>query len=312
MTVHLFSAPAKINLSLRIVGRRDDGFHLLQTVMSTVSLFDGLAVTPNREGRLSLEVLPELDIAAKDNLVMKGMVALREQAGDSTLGASVRLYKRIPSQAGLGGGSSDVATILLALNRLWKLNLPLKELIPLGVRLGADVPIFLGGTAAWAEGVGERLTPLRNPPSLPLVLINPGTSLSTPHVFRTYAGQLTNFSPRTSMPLSDGDEAWSELETMQNDLQDAAIELDPEINATLQALTAAGARVVRMSGSGSTVFGLFSSDRQAWQAAESVRKHHPQWRVYPARTLPLHPFLQEEREQLSPPPAASSAVRGSE
>ena len=160
-----FLAPAKLNLFLHITGRREDGYHELQTVFQLLDFGDRMAFEVGNDGILSLHLSfsedAETDTPLDNNLVTSAAQLLRLEAGNPLLGASISLEKRLPSGAGLGGGSSNAATCLLALNQLWKLNLSTDKLCEIGVKLGADVPVFIHGKSAWAEGIGERLSPCR-------------------------------------------------------------------------------------------------------------------------------------------------------
>ncbi|MBF0285377.1 MAG: 4-(cytidine 5'-diphospho)-2-C-methyl-D-erythritol kinase, partial [Magnetococcales bacterium] len=211
-------------------------------------------------------------------------------------GAVIRLTKVIPAAAGLGGGSSDAAAVLMALHRLWNLSLPWEEVLALGLTLGADVPIFLGGSAALAEGVGERLTPWPDLPEVPLVLVNPGVPLATAQVFKALAGPWPD--PARPLPLpqaraTPSDDVAALAALLENDLEPVSRRLQPAIGAAAEALRQAGARGVLMSGSGPTVFGLFVSDDEAHQAARTLGAVHPHWLAIAGRTANRHPFEAE-------------------
>ncbi|MBF0155603.1 MAG: 4-(cytidine 5'-diphospho)-2-C-methyl-D-erythritol kinase [Magnetococcales bacterium] len=284
-----FSAPAKVNLVLRVVGRRGDGYHLLETVMTFFPLFDYLEFAPAAEIELTTE--PELGFPPEKNLVYRAACRLREEGGRSN-GVRIHLEKRIPEGAGLGGGSSDAATALLVLNRLWGLHWPLERLLPLGQELGADVPFFLGGKAALAEGIGERLRPLPELPSFDLVLVNPGIALPTAAVFAELAGQLTNHPSPITIP-SAGQVGGRPPVFLLNDLEAPALRLMPRLSELFAALRERGAEGVLMSGSGASVFGVYPGPREAEVAFWSLREAFPGWLVYLGRTFFEHPFLRE-------------------
>ncbi|MEO5573688.1 MAG: 4-(cytidine 5'-diphospho)-2-C-methyl-D-erythritol kinase, partial [Gammaproteobacteria bacterium] len=173
-------APAKLNLFLHIIGRRLDGYHELQTVFQFIDYADELRFTPRPDGHIELtSALP--DVPPEHNLIVRAARLLQAETKTSQ-GTDIELTKRLPIGAGLGGGSSDAATTLFALNRIWGLNLPLDELTGLGLRLGADVPVFLRGQAAWAEGVGERLTPIDLEEPW-YVVVTPPCQVSTQAIF---------------------------------------------------------------------------------------------------------------------------------
>ncbi|MBF0371140.1 MAG: 4-(cytidine 5'-diphospho)-2-C-methyl-D-erythritol kinase [Magnetococcales bacterium] len=291
MKAYTFRAPAKVNLALRVVGRADNGYHLLKTVMTFFPWFDELTIEPTSAPEIELTCHPVNPAPKEQNLVYRAAIDL-QQAGGYGGGARMHLLKRIPAGAGLGGGSSDAATALLGLNRLWGLDLPLEKLLQIGVSLGADVPIFLGGVAALAEGIGEKLSPLPELTSADLVVIHPGVHLSTQAVFQSHSGQLTNPSLPLNMPkLEDGWEGLGGL--LNNDLEPAAKKLAPVIDEAIGSLIDAGARFTLMSGSGSSVFGVFPDPQAARQAAGQLGSSHPGWQVVAGRTLNSHPFESE-------------------
>ena len=305
-------AHAKINWSLNILGVRPNGYHELDMLMQQISLSDELAFEPADALSLTVGGAP----GDESDLVLKAARALAElarQRGMETSGARICLTKRIPSRAGLGGGSADCAETLKALNRLWNLNFPMETLLELGAKLGADVPFCLTGGLARVSGVGERIEPLRNPPHCALVLITPGGGLSTPEVFRAYdemvkqgedfwgkhaenavkyspenptsgscmAGHspetlvrgncaVTEHSPlRLAEVLLAGDYALAERLSF-NALEAPAIRLLPEIGKWINRFRELGARYVRMTGSGSTVFGVFDSLETARAIASQI------------------------------------------
>ncbi|MBF0262350.1 MAG: 4-(cytidine 5'-diphospho)-2-C-methyl-D-erythritol kinase [Magnetococcales bacterium] len=279
-----FLAPAKVNLALRVVGRRADGYHLLESWMVFFPLYDTLTVTITETG-ISVTCDPPVTGSVEENLVWRAARLLADRYG-VPFGARLELVKQIPHGAGLGGGSSDAALTLLALNRLWGLDRSLAELIELGVRLGADVPFFLGGTAALVGGIGERLTPLPMPLTGSLVLLFPGEGVATGRVF----GRLNGRFPERDAPLGmpEAGEGW--IGGVENDLESPAMAITPVIGAARAALKAAGARATLMSGSGSTVFGVFPDAAHATEAAARIGANHPDWQVFSGGILNTHPF----------------------
>ena len=259
-SLHNVQAPAKLNLFLHITGRRDDGYHLLQSVFMLIDWCDTLHFDVRDDGVIEREDL-NVPLPA-DDLVMRAAQSLQHASGTS-LGAHIAIEKNIPAQAGMGGGSSDAATTLLALNRLWGLNWPLSKLMPLGLALGADVPFFLGGHNAWVEGIGEKITPINVPPAR-FAVVKPNAGLETAKIFRhpeleraTETATMTIFAVN---PYGFG----------RNDLQPVAQALCPEITEALQWLGSHGLSP-RMTGSGSTVFAqlpdgaLIQSAPHDWQ-----------------------------------------------
>ncbi|MBF0195357.1 MAG: 4-(cytidine 5'-diphospho)-2-C-methyl-D-erythritol kinase [Magnetococcales bacterium] len=286
----LFSAPAKVNLALRVVGKRPDGYHLLQTVMTFFPLFDQLEIevlTQNTE--IKLVCHPEVTTKPEDNLTYKAAKAFSLATGVKK-GAAIKLTKNIPHGGGLGGGSSDAATTLLALNKMWNINWPTEKLIDLGATLGADIPIFLGGRAALAQGIGEKLTFLPNLPQATLVLINPGKNISTKEVFTALAGNFPNH-PHPINPDTIKEGCLPAL--LENDLEPIVKNITPLITEMSTALTQAGAKKTLMSGSGSSLFGYFHKKEQATNAVTTLKQRHPNWKITKGTTFNIHPFAKE-------------------
>lgn len=269
-------ARAKVNLWLKVVGRRPDGYHLLDSLVAFTDLADEIEVAP--ASGLSLEIVgpaaASLDGDA-DNLALKAARLLAGRAGVAPR-AALRLTKRIPVAAGLGGGSADAAATLLALVELWRVAMPQEELFDLAATLGADVPMCLAGRPALASGIGERLAPAPQLPACAILLVNPGVALPTPAVFGARRG---GFS--ASMPLGGGWQGLGEfagdLARRGNDLTDAAISLQPEVGDVLERLRRSdGVAHVAMSGSGGTCFGLYRTIEEAQRAASHLPV--PWWR----------------------------------
>ncbi len=259
-SLHHVLAPAKLNLFLHITGRRDDGYHLLQSAFMLIDWCDTLHFDVRDDGVIAREDLT-LPLPA-DDLVVRAARALQHASG-TRLGAHIAIEKHIPAQAGMGGGSSDAASTLLALNRLWGLNWPLSKLLPLGLTLGADVPFFLGGHNAWVEGIGETLTPLNIPPAR-FVVLKPSAGLETAKIFRS--PELQRATETATMPVF----AVDPFGFGRNDLQPVAQALCPEVDQALQWLASFGLSP-RMTGSGSAVFAqlpdgvLIDSAPHHWQ-----------------------------------------------
>lgn len=251
MTVLTLLSPAKLNLFLHVTGRRPDGYHELQTVFQLLDHGDTLRFTITRDGAVVLEG-DCAGVPAADNLIVRAARLLQERAGGQ--GVRVQLQKRLPLGGGLGGGSSNAATALLALNRLWGLGLGLDELASLGLRLGADVPVFVHGRSAWAQGVGERLTPLDLPARWYLVA-TPACRVSTREIFSD--AELTRNTPPLKIPAFP-------ISGAKNDCEPVACRLYPEISAALSWLQRFGE--ARMTGTGASVFAAFP-DREAGLAA---------------------------------------------
>ena len=259
-SLHNLLAPAKLNLFLHITGQRDDGYHLLQSVFMLIDWCDTLHFDVRDDGVIERE---DLTVALPaDDLVMRAAQSLQRASG-TPLGAQIAIEKHIPAQAGMGGGSSDAATTLLALNRLWGLNWPLPRLMSLGLALGADVPFFLGGRNAWVEGIGEIMTPIELPAAR-FAVVKPNAGLETAKIFRS--AELQRDTETATMPVF----AVNHYGFGRNDLQPVAQALCPEITETLQWLGSFGLSP-RMTGSGSAVFAklpdgvLIDSAPHNWQ-----------------------------------------------
>lgn len=249
-------SPAKLNLFLHVTGRRPDGYHELQTLFQLLEHGDTLTFHATPGPTIDLEGGCE-GVAPADNLIVRAARLLQAHTG-TRQGAVIRLEKRLPLGGGLGGGSSNAATTLLALNHLWKLGLSLDTLAALGLSLGADVPVFVRGRSAWAEGVGERLTPLDVPPLWYLV-VTPPCQVSTREIFSH--PQLTRDTPPLKIPAFP-------ILGAKNDCEPVACRLYPEIHAALAWLQRFGE--ARMTGTGASVFAAFS-DKEAALAALSQR-----------------------------------------
>ena len=248
-SLHDVPAPAKLNLFLHITGRRVDGYHLLQSVFMLIDWCDTLHFEMRPNGKISREDLTtELP---DDDLVLKAARALQLATGSSR-GAHISIAKSIPAQAGMGGGSSDAASTLLALNRLWKLNLSRVQLSQIGLTLGADVPFFIHGSNAWVEGIGEQIRPVEVPKAHFLV-VKPESGLSTQAIFTA-----TGLKRDTPNAIISGFAA-NPFSFGRNDLQAVAQTLCPDVNSALNWLGKHGLQS-RMTGSGSAVFAHVSEE----------------------------------------------------
>jgi 4-diphosphocytidyl-2-C-methyl-D-erythritol kinase len=263
-------APAKVNLWLNVVGRRDDGYHLLDTLVAFADLADTVEAVP--ADRLALELRgPEAAGLAgeDDNLVLKAARLLADRAGVSPR-ALLKLDKHIPVAAGLGGGSADAAAALRALVELWRVALPIEELFDLAARLGADVPMCLACKPAVASGIGEKLAAAPPLPECGLLLVNPRVALATVDVFRARAPWFSPAKP-IATPWRDLLDFSEALAARGNDLTNAAVGLQPVIGEVLAALRESDdAHYAAMSGSGATCFALFDDVERATRAARSL------------------------------------------
>jgi len=280
VSIHEVPAPAKLNLFLHVVGRRDDGYHLLQSAFILIDWCDTLHFERRPDGRLARHDLGAALPA--DDLCLRAARLLQARSG-TALGADISIDKRVPWGAGLGGGSSDAASTLLALNRLWGLGWSRERLLALALKLGADVPFFVGGRNAWVEGIGERLTPLEVPPCWWAVL-KPAVAVPTAAIFGSPA--LVRDTPAATIlgfladPLGFG----------HNDLQAPAMAYSKEVGQALELLRARfGAS--RMSGSGSAVFAQAGAV-DAPPIAEVESMSIPEgWVARTCRGLGRHPLV---------------------
>lgn len=273
---------AKINLDLRVLGTRPDGYHDLRTVFQSLALFDNVTVTVRR-GPLTV-TCDEPDIPTdRRNLVWKAASLLHRTATGKAAPRDllIDLRKRVPSEAGLGGGSSNAAMTLLALNQLWKLDLDLGSLSRIGARLGADVPYFLHGGTALGLGRGDDIYPLADMPPVHVVILRPGFGVSTADAYSWFDEERRRPKAAASRPVPPGWPAWSA--SLRNDLEIPVVGHHPAIGRIRQSLIDAGATFAAMSGSGSAVFGLFERADAARRTANDLAR--PGWLSLHTRTL---------------------------
>ncbi len=271
-SLHSVPAPAKLNLFLHITGRRPDGYHLLESVFMLIDWWDILHFDLLPGGELQRR---DLTMALPPDDLCLRAARLLQQASGITDGVCISIEKRLPAQAGMGGGSSDAATTLLALNRLWGLNWPLSRLLPLGLSLGADVPFFLRGRNAWVQGIGEQIQPLFLPAAR-FAVLKPEQGLETALIFKDEA------LIRDSSPATMADFAARPYAFGRNDLQAVARRLCPQVDQSLEWFSRQGLRP-GMTGSGSAVFARISSD--------TVLSDPPAgWQLQLCSNLEIHPL----------------------
>lgn len=280
-------APAKINLFLHITGRRDDGYHLLESLFSFTKKGDLIRILPSET--LNFSVFGPFSGAlaaenADNNLVVKAAKALMEHTGTGQ-GASIELEKNLPVASGLGGGSADAAAALIGLNALWKTKLNNKELADIAVGLGADVPACLNVGSQIVRGIGEKREKIDLPWSAGIVIINPGKAVSTPEVFAGFrAFRDQHQLPPFDVAITDLDKVVADVAMLgvltSNSLQDPAVQVCPEIIAVERFLRLETQNeLVRMSGSGASVFALYHDKAAAESVARRARDHNPDWWV---------------------------------
>lgn len=273
----IWLAPAKINLFLHIIDKRNDGYHNLQTIFQLLDFCDELTFSLRFDGKIK-RISGNENIPAKQDLMVKSATILQKKIG-TNLGVDIRINKKIPIGGGLGGGSSDAATTLIALNQLWQANLSQKQLLKIGLTLGSDVPVFIAGKSAWAEGRGEILTPMPQP-LVYFLLVCPHKRILTEQIFSHKA--LTTTPPIGKMtPLAM-------LVNPHNDCLDSAVALESEILAALNYLqgTQNHLHKPQMSGAGCCVFVAFKHEQDAALAKKNLPK---KWSGFKAQALNVSP-----------------------
>lgn len=281
-------APAKINLTLRILGKRADGYHDLESLVQKVDLYDRITLIPASDGKISLECDdPDLPVDSS-NLAVRAAELLRDSVDTGSLGARIKLEKRIPHGAGLGGGSSDAASVLMGLDRIWNLSLNREDLLRIAENLGSDVPLFLCPSPSLIRGRGELVEPSSIRINAVYVIVYPGISVSTQWAYSNF--RLTKPSGKyTISELSKGEggelnpESWREF--LVNDLEMCVFEHHPRVLYCKESLTQHGAKASLMSGSGSAVFGLFSDRDSALSAAQEISEKEG------LRAIAAHPIF---------------------
>ncbi|MBF0342709.1 MAG: 4-(cytidine 5'-diphospho)-2-C-methyl-D-erythritol kinase [Nitrospirae bacterium] len=280
-----YRVPAKINWFIYVTGKRDDGYHNLLSIMQTVSLYDELTIEPAE----SLELVTDMNVSVADNLVFKAASLLKVDTG-SNMGAKIHLKKVIPTEAGLGGGSSDAAFTLLGLNNLWNLGLSTEELTTLAARLGSDVPFFVSGNCAFVSGRGEVVTPLNVNAAYDVLIVKPPFSISTAQAYK----KITTYSSPNYCTIDlikhfcdalDSGSFNALLPLMKNDIQEAIMADYPMIDEIRLGLLRNGAQAAMLSGSGSAVFGIFKDAHNAEDACRNLANSIPNCQSFLVKTL---------------------------
>lgn len=272
-------APAKLNLFLHVNGHRSDGYHLLQTVFQLIDRCDYLDAEVTDDRRITRT--NDVPGVPEDSDLIVRAARLLQQHTNSQLGARLTLHKTLPMGGGLGGGSSDAATTLMALNALWQTGLSQQELMRISVQLGADVPFFLFGENAFAEGIGEDLQPVQTPDCW-YVVIEPGVHVPTPAIFSS------DLLTRDTKPVKITDFPADEFVKWKNDLQSVACLLYPEVDKAVKWLNQFGA--AKMTGSGACVFCAVSDESEA---DKIITQHEGSWKLWKAKSLSIHPMMKK-------------------
>ncbi len=277
-------AKAKVNLALHVTGRDRTGYHLLDTLVTFTDFGDDIKIAPSPVLKLNVEG-PFADCLGEpsQNLVMRAAIALRDAAG-ITDGAAITLTKHLPPASGIGGGSSDAATTLMLLSKLWSVKRPILPAL-LAPTLGADLAMCLAATPLRARGIGTEIDLCAGAPALDLVLVNPGAAVATIACFARLSR-----SKFPGLDLPDNQSCWFTapvLGAQRNDLEQPATTIAPDIRDIIEILSAQpGCDLARMSGSGATCFGLFDDDQSAARAAQSIKNAYPQWWCIATRSGP--------------------------
>ena len=276
----VYKAPAKINTCLHVLGKRADGYHELAMLMQPISLYDEISILVDSGSGIEV-ICPGVEMpAGADNITALAAKALLNEANLSYR-IEIRVEKNIPVAAGLGGGSSDAATVLMGLNEMLDLGFSREKLMAIGVTLGADVPFFMIGGPAWATGIGDRLEEVGSMPDLWYVLVNPGVAVSTAWVY----GNLMLTSPGDADKLRKFPRTAEDfVRLLHNDLEPVTMRRYPVVGEIKQRLLESGAIGSLMSGSGPTVFGVFDSEESARNAASQLGKESS-WRVFTVHPL---------------------------
>lgn len=275
-------APAKVNLFLHITGRRENGYHEIESVFAFTKFGDKVRVRP--DDKLSLKITGEFGHLLNQenldgNLVIKAALALKEYVGRDDLGAEIVLEKNLPIAAGIGGGSSDAAATLRALIRLWNVEIPKADLMSLALELGADVPACLHPQTSFVSGIGEQVKEITLPANYGCVLVNSGHELSTAQVFKLYSEMNVEFSQTINDVGLCASEKWL-VDVARNDLLASAVKACPEVEVVLQTFERFDQAILsRMSGSGATCFTLTKTMADAKLLAETLQSEHPSWWV---------------------------------
>jgi 4-diphosphocytidyl-2-C-methyl-D-erythritol kinase len=277
---------AKVNLRLRVFGKRVEGYHELDTVFQTVSLHDTIEFSLSQQSHIVLSSNDRSLPVDESNLVVRAAKALQDRFSANS-GARIRLQKRIPMQAGLGGGSADAAATLLGLAQLWEVNCSKEELMMIASHLGADVPFFFYGGTARATGIGEQIEPLEDIEQRFLLILKPNANISTADAYRALDERsLTSPNSKTILSTSEAtaDSDKIDLANLTNDFEAVVFDLEPEIRKAKNALLKAGAEAVLLAGSGSAVFGIVGSEDAQRRAIQAIELETG-WRVFPCKTV---------------------------
>jgi 4-diphosphocytidyl-2-C-methyl-D-erythritol kinase len=285
MKVLKLKSPGKINVRLDVLNKRSDGFHDLRMINTAVSVFDDIEFELIERG-IVVDCENDTNVPSGEGNIVYNVIKEILAYSNKNVGVHVRIHKNIPSSAGMGGGSSNAATVMLGLNELLKINLSKEKLMKIGVRFGADVPFFIYNAPAIATGIGENMTRIKKMPKLPLVLITPNIKVPTKWVFERYAmpGQEAERPHDEAIPVEFSTKK-SLIRFLNNDLERVTIEKYPVVKELKAMLIKAGALAAQMTGSGPTVFGIFTDKEGAEKAGNRMRDKFPDFHVRVAENI---------------------------
>lgn len=287
MKIVKLRSPAKINVRLDVLNRRNDGFHDLRMINTAVSLFDDIECELIEKG-IQVDCINDANVPGGDQNIVYGVAKEILAYSNKNIGVHIRITKNIPSAAGMGGGSSNAATVLMGLNELLKINLAKDKLMKIGLRFGADVPFFIFGSPAIAQGVGEDLSKIKKMPKLPLVILSPNVNVPTKWVYERFAAANDNL-PRV---LDSDDDIPAQFATkkslikyLNNDLESVTMKKFPVVDELKKLLKKTGAMACQMTGSGPTVFGIYPNRELAEIAAKKIQTKISDCRVFLAENI---------------------------
>ncbi len=290
MKIVKLKSPAKINVRLDVLKKRHDGYHDLRMINTAVNIFDEIECTLTERG-ITVECENDDNVPSGEKNIVYGIAKEILAYSNKNVGVHIKISKTIPSAAGMGGGSSNAATVLMGLNELLKINLPKEKLLKIGVRFGADVPFFILGAPAIAEGIGEELSKIKKMPKLPLVIVTPKILVPTKWVFERYQAANDNRPVRAIKP-EDQEEIPLSFSTkkaliryLNNDLERVTTEKYPVVNDIKDFLVKNGALASQMTGSGPTVFGIFSTKEDAESACKKIQTRYNDCKVFVAENI---------------------------
>src|SRR5690625_4666036 len=263
-------APAKINLSLDVLGKRDDGYHDVEMIMTTIDLYDRIELDTLKEDKIKVSIWSRYVPNDERNLAYKAAAALKKKYSIPQ-GVHIRIEKNIPVSAGLGGGSSDAAAVLRGLNKLWSLNLPLEELATIGATIGSDIPFCVYGKTAIEKGRGEIIERLPSPPTCWVVLAKPDIGVSSRNIFKKYIHKERPHSTQKVINSLERNQFLNLCRTINNVLEEVTFELYPEVEQMKSKMIKYGATGVLMSGSGPTIYGLVKQHGKAKRIYNGMR-----------------------------------------